>query len=56
MKKYKSRREFLSFVGRIIFIFVASTYSISRVEKIQPEDEYIIINGWLLKKEDLHDI
>ncbi len=61
-QKYKinetmgSRREFLSLIGTSAFIFVTSTYFMPKSEKIKDEDEYIIINGWLLKKGDLNDI
>ncbi len=55
-RKNRSRREFLSLVGTSAFIFLTSTYFMPKSEKIKDEDEYIIINGWLLKKKDLNDI
>ena len=57
-KKNRSRRDFLSVAGAAAFLFLTSTYFMPKSEKIkdEDEDEYIIINGWLLKKGDLNDI
>ena len=55
IKKYRSRREFLSFFGKIILVFTMPI-NLPAPNKINKEEEYIFINGWLLKKDDLNDI
>ncbi len=55
-KKGRSRREFLSTAGIVVFMLSSSFFFMSSSNKMKDEDEYIFINGWLLKKEDLNDI
>ena len=61
-QKYKikdmmgSRREFLTLLCGTVFMLAVPLSFTPKSEKIKDEDEYIVINGWLLKKEDLNDI
>ena len=55
MKKNRSRREFLSSLG-IITILFSIPVTLFTSNKIKNEEEYIFVNGWLLKKRDLNDI
>lgn len=55
-KNHRSRRNFLSIVGMASFILATSTFFVPRSNKTKDEDEYIFVNGWLLKREDLNDI
>ena len=55
MKKNCSRRKFLSYFGRMALLFTMP-FSLFSSNKLKNEEEYIFINGWLLKKEDLNDI
>ncbi len=61
-QKYKinetmgSRREFLTVLGGAVFMLAVPLSFTPTSEKIKDEDEYIVVNGWLLKKEDLNDI
>ena len=55
MDKYSSRRKFLSYFGRLALLFTMPC-SLFSSNKIKNEEEYIFINGWFLKKEDLNDI
>ncbi len=55
MKKNSSRRKFFSYFGRMALLFTMP-FSLFSSSKIKNEEEYIFINGWLLKKEDLNDI
>jgi len=54
MKKNRSRRKFLSYLG-IMTVFFSMPITLFASNKIKSE-EYIFINGWLLKKKDLDDI
>ncbi len=53
MERDISRRKFLSLVGMLTLFFINS---ISTPKKINDEEEYVFINGWLLKKKDLNDL
>jgi len=55
MERDSSRRKFLSLAGKIALVFTASVTLFSS-KKIKNEEEYIFINGWLLRKKDLNDI
>ena len=55
MKKNRSRREFLSYLG-LITLVLTTPIILFPSNKIKNDEEYIFINGWLLKKEDLNDI
>ena len=51
----RSRREFLSFFRKITLVF-AIPIALPVSNKTKDEEEYVFINGWLLKKKDLNDI
>ena len=55
MKTNSSRRKFLSYLGITV---LSSTIPVSLFasNKVKNKEEYILVNGWLLKKEDLYDI
>lgn len=55
MKNNRSRREFLSYLG-IVSLFFSMPIAFFASKKIKSEEEYIFINGWLLKKKDLNDL
>lgn len=55
IEKNRSRREFLSFFGKISLVF-AMPINFSASNKMTNKEEYVFINGWLLKKKDLNDI
>ena len=55
MKKNSSRRKFLSCLGITVLSFTMHV-TLFASNKIKNEEEYIFVNGWLLKKEDLNDI
>lgn len=55
MEKNRSRREFLSYLGIITLLF-SMPITLFASNKIKSEEEYIFINGWLLKKKDLNDL
>ena len=55
MEKNRSRRKFLSDVG-ILTLLVSMPITLFASNKIKSEEEYIFIDGWLLKKKDLDDI
>jgi len=55
MKKNRSRRKFLSYLGIIAMVFTMPV-TLFASNKIKNEEEYIFINGWLLKKKDLNDL
>lgn len=57
MEKNGSRRKFLSYLGVITLIFTMPSSLFSKTSnKLKSEEEYILINGWLLKKKDLNDL
>lgn len=55
MQKNRSRRKFLSYLG-VITLLISMPINLFASKKIKREDEYILVNGWLLKKEDLNDL
>lgn len=55
MEMNRSRRKFLSYVG-IMTILFSMPVTLFVSNKIKNEEEYIFVNGWLLKKGDLNDI
>lgn len=52
----KSRRDFFKSVGT--FFCVISVPIVSNAKKMDKinESEFVMLDGWVLKKEDLHDI
>jgi len=55
MEKDSSRRKFLSLTG-MIALALTGLVPLFASKKIKDEEEYIFINGWLLKKKDLNDL
>jgi len=55
MKNNRSRREFLSYLGTLSIVF-SMLVTLFASNKIKNEEEYIFVNGWLLKKKDLSDL
>jgi len=55
MKKYNSRRNFLSFISLLALLFTSSV-TLFPSKKINDDEEYVFLNGWLLKKKDLNDL
>lgn len=55
VKYSRSRRDFLFIISSVslLFTFPSELFSL---EKKEDEEEYIMINGWFLKKTDLYDI
>lgn len=51
----RARRQFFSYFGVLTFISAIPFISFS-VDKSAEKEEFILIDGWLLKKEDLNVI
>ncbi len=55
MKNNRPRRKFLSYLGIAALLF-SMPITLFASHKIESEEEYIFVNGWLLKKKDLNDL
>lgn len=55
-KKTSSRRDFFKVAST--FIFVASIPTLSQAKKtnMTKEKKFVIIDGWVLKEEDIYDL
>jgi MFS-type transporter involved in bile tolerance (Atg22 family) len=55
-RKKDSRRDFLKIAST--FFCVVSIPMFTEAKKVYSiqEDEFVIVDGWVLKKEDLHDL
>lgn len=55
MKMNSSRREFLTYFGMVALVLSIPTALFSST-KTEQKEEYIVVDGWLLKRGDLNDI
>ncbi len=51
----KSRRKSLVYFGTVALLGFSSILP-GKIKKNMLEDEFIFVNGWILKKEDMYDL
>jgi len=49
----ESRRKFFSFGKKLSFLMLALYFENVKLNKSECEDKFVIVNGWVLKKDDL---
>ena len=49
------RRRFLSYFG-VLLAMIAAPSALPASKKNNKDDGYFMMNGWVLKKKDLHDL
>ena len=49
----ESRRKFFSFGKKLSFLMLVVYFGNLKLKKSEGEDKFVIVNGWVLKKDDL---
>ncbi len=51
-----SRRQFLGFLGMLSLISIPSFFQSHKSKKSISNEDFFLVDGWVLKKEDVYDL